>query len=1141
MELFALLGVLWLLFLLIAPIWLLAKVLRLSNQQIETAERLRALTERLFRVENDLRAARADAANLRAATPASAAEAQHLGETARPPAPVGAKPVSPPHVQTPLAPPPHVPPAASVPPPLTAVPSPPTVPAPAPPPKPAAVPSTAWQVQPAKPAPPARPIPPPLPASPPPQVAPARDLRGWFDVVEEKFGTDWLNKLGVIGLVIGVALYLGYQLGQVGPLGKVLAGLAVSGLMLGAGIFYEQRERYRILARAAIGGGWALLFFTVYAMHHVEATRILSSQPLDLVLLLGVAIAMVVHTLRYDSQVVTALAFLLAFATVAISRNTVYSLSAGAILAMGIAAIALRKQWYQLEVFGLLASYLNHFFWLRTIIEPMGGSKQIFPEFLPSALLLVLYWAIFRWSYIRRTIDDELQENISTLSAILNSLFLLGLLKYQSVQTGLAFYVLLALGLVELGLAQLPITKRRRTAFIVLSTVGATLAVAAVPFRFSGGNTSILWLAQAQAFLLAGLFTREKLFRQFGLIAGLLTTANLLRVTLILPAESTPALSLTLAFCALVLFVDALWIPRRWQAQITEAWEGFSYQALSFMAAALLFTSIWVVCDWGQAHAWVAIGWAAAGLLLAYLGWTWRMDELSIQAHLFALAAFVFAVAANQDATELYLGVTLRTLTFAMLAVILYATARWSGPADHEQSSLMSAGYTWAGTICISILTYYEIPAMWLAVGWVVFAFLLNYLGRAIGRPELNWQAHALSTIGLIRLLAFNLESDAAYGRISLRLATVAACAMVFYIMARMSDREDAPHKEISRALYSWAGSGLVALLLWYELQPINVALGWALFGLLLFEVGAARTSLSLRSQGYLALLLAFGRVFFVNMNADGLPGAISPRLYTTLPIALIFFYGYWRTLTQESDFPETGDGRIPVRELCSYFGTILLAALIRFEVSLTWVVAAWAVLVLALLAVVWRFNLTVFLHQAYLLSGAIVFRTIFYNFFEHMHSNPSWRESRLLAVGATAGLLFAGLAFAFPLRKRWSDEPQGNQFAAALARPEQWFFFLPFGLVVGLLYLEVRAGLLTVAWGVLAVAVFLFAIQVGQRSYRLTALGLLLLCIGKILFVDVWRLEPQDRYLTFIGLGSGALLISYLYTRYKETIHRYL
>jgi len=49
------------------------------------------------------------------------------------------------------------------------------------------------------------------------------------------------------------------------------------------------------------------------------------------------------------------------------------------------------------------------------------------------------------------------------------------------------------------------------------------------------------------------------------------------------------------------------------------------------------------------------------------------------------------------------------------------------------------------------------------------------------------------------------------------------------------------------------------------------------------------------------------------------------------------------------------------------------------------------------------------------------------------------------------------------------------------------------------------------------------------------------LLCVGKILLLDVWRQEKIDRFVTFIILGASLMLVSFLYTRYSETIRRYL
>jgi uncharacterized membrane protein len=83
--------------------------------------------------------------------------------------------------------------------------------------------------------------------------------------------------------------------------------------------------------------------------------------------------------------------------------------------------------------------------------------------------------------------------------------------------------------------------------------------------------------------------------------------------------------------------------------------------------------------------------------------------------------------------------------------------------------------------------------------------------------------------------------------------------------------------------------------------------------------------------------------------------------------------------------------------------------------------------------------------------------------------------------------------------------------------------------------------GRVTLAWGVEAVLIFIAALLAKERSFRLTGLALLLLCVATIVFIDVWHLAPRDKYLTYIGLGASLILVSFLYSKYRETIRQYL
>ncbi|WP_103935156.1 DUF2339 domain-containing protein [Bryocella elongata] len=59
--------------------------------------------------------------------------------------------------------------------------------------------------------------------------------------LEERLGHNWLNKLGIVILVTGLALLLGYQVRALGPMGKSLMGFSLSIGILVAGLVLERR------------------------------------------------------------------------------------------------------------------------------------------------------------------------------------------------------------------------------------------------------------------------------------------------------------------------------------------------------------------------------------------------------------------------------------------------------------------------------------------------------------------------------------------------------------------------------------------------------------------------------------------------------------------------------------------------------------------------------------------------------------------------------------------------------------------------------------------------------------------------------------------------------------------------------------
>ena len=1072
--------------------------------------------------------------------------------------------------------------------------------------------------------------------------------------LEEALGTNWLNKLGIVLVVIGIASFGLYELGQLGPAGKVTLSCAVALALLGGGIYLEKQERYRVLGHTLIGGGWSLLFFITYALNHVPAMRVMESENTDLVLMLGVAIVMVIHTLRYRSQLVTGLSFLLAYGTISLSHDDAYSLASGVVLAIGLVSVVIKMGWFELEVFGILATYLTHLYWLYRLLGPEGAQGHPFKDYTASTAILLFYWLIYRISYVVRKIKTPLDEHMSTAAALFNTLLLLGTMKFQSVHPELAFNALLAIGAVEFSFGQLPMTKRRREAFVVLSVLGTALMIAAIPFRYSGNNAAILWLIGAEVFLAAGLLVSETLFRRLGLCVGLLVAGHLAVIDFPpLMAARASSENLLLApgimfgLCAMVFYLNVLYLGRRWERFFSDFPDSVLLWAHSYVGAFAAACAAWALCS-GE---WTAVGLATIMLTLAVLGQKLKSWHLQVQFSILGLLSAGRAVAVNLHIeTPPHTHEQARLITLPIIAAAFYLTARWAAATEDSGQQAFRSVFAAAGTALMTAIIYYEVaelwqpfaaiafavlllevgrwiryhalswhahvlgglavlaavtadpsgsqrwhaiplhafgalpvivgaywmarrvtlpsqpqntlgrvvyswagsgvmvwvlseavPRPWIVVSWIGFALLLALVDRRFDLEELAWQAHALAALTVLRSVVVNLyETDPWFGGISIRTVTLGVVAVALYGLAQIIRVPKKWREQEIQHVYSWAASAIVAALLWYELQPLSVAIGWAVFGLILFEYGHWRRARQFRYQAYVALAAAFGRIFFANLTA-GAPGEFwGPRVTTVLPVTLILFFVYAQL--RPDDAGSQDDRRWHFDALMAYLGTGTVVALLYFQYQNDWLVTAWAVATFVLIGLAFLLKRPIFLHQALLLTVSTCGRGVFHNLFGASYFSGGDWTGRYFVLGSAIAILLACLPFAFQLRQSPTEEPSSWRWIGALVRrPEQLMFFAPILLLTLMLALKMRAGMVTVAWGIEGLSIVLVALAVKERSYRLTGLILLLLCVAKVLLRDAWGLQRRDQYITFIILGVALWLVSFLYTRYRDTIRQLL
>ncbi len=715
-----------------------------------------------------------------------------------------------------------------------------------------------------------------------PQPNLTEKLRKALDL-EETLGTNWLNKLGIVILVLGVALFGMYELSELGPHGKVLLLASLGAALLGAGIYLDRGDRYRIIGRTAIGGGWALFFFTSYGAHHVDAMRVLQSETPDLLLMLGVAIAMALHTLRYRSQAVTGLAFLLAYSTITLTQDTVYALTAGAALAVGIVIIAIRMRWYELEVFGILSSYLNHMYWLYKLLGVQGANHHPFPEFTASTAILAFYWIVYRFSYIVRKIENPLHENISAVAALLNTILLLAVMKFQSVHPELAFFALLALGILELGFGQAALARRRRTGFILLGILGASLMVMAVPFRYSGENRAILWMIGAEAFIAAGILLRENVFRRIGNVTALLVALHIVVLELVPlfreravtpgPLTHSGTLLLTAGF---LFYLNAHPLRLRWPELYSEWIDQQMLMAQSYFGAFTLALGLWAIMP----YQWTALAWAILLIGLAFASWRYKTLDIYQQTLVLSVVVTVRTFWVNLpsavDGTNY--PHRPRVLIVPLIAAAVYLSTWPLGKARGTRwpRNLL----TWFATALLANLVATDVQHRWMCVAWLGLGIALLVPARRWKLDHLCYQEHVLAILATIwgweNLDAISVAS------LTQRIVPSLLVAAGLYAISRKASLWTDRRGPWVAYLHTWAATSLVAAVAYVEFQAVVLPVVWMGFALVLAWIARRFLVEEFAAQAHVISALAVIQTISVVLHSEARLYGLSERLLIT-------------------------------------------------------------------------------------------------------------------------------------------------------------------------------------------------------------------------------------------------------------------
>jgi len=355
--------------------------------------------------------------------------------------------------------------------------------------------------------------------------------------MELDFGRNWLSKIGVVVLALGIAFLISYTFKYFGPFLKIVFGYVVAGALFYIGAKLEAKEKFINYGRVLLGGAWAIIYFTTYAMHHFDASRIIADQAVDLGLLALVVAGMMAHVLKYKSEGMMSVVLFVAYLTSTIGQITSFTFTSSLFLAFLVFFLVYKFQWVKTLAMAILLTYGIHLVWvmpniMTSVPRPvlLGMATANYYD-LMNFIFLTGYWALFFiGAHLARSISDPILVR-ALAAANFGNIALYSVLSYPLVLK--LFYaerssIVLAAGAVYL-IAALVMKKLGRRKMYISDIVAAVFAITfAISLKFLPTSTLIMWMIEVPFLLFVGVNFKERIFRYFSYALAVVVALRLM-------------------------------------------------------------------------------------------------------------------------------------------------------------------------------------------------------------------------------------------------------------------------------------------------------------------------------------------------------------------------------------------------------------------------------------------------------------------------------------------------------------------------------------------------------------------------------------------------------------------------------------
>jgi uncharacterized membrane protein len=375
--------------------------------------------------------------------------------------------------------------------------------------------------------------------------------------LEMKLGTKWLNWVGIVMVVLGIAFFLKYAYDNawIGPKGRLALGVLFGVVALGIGERFRRKD-WQILFQVLTGGGLAAFYLCVYFSFQVYH---LSEQTISMVLAILVTGLAVVMAVAHDAAPVAILALVGGFLSpvlLSTGTNHPYALFTYiAILDLVAMGAAYFRRWRALDLLCFIGTALIYQGWH----DKFYAHDQMTPALIYTTLFYLMFLLIpTLYSLVRRL--PETMEGLGMIVAnAVFSFFCYYQVLFRDYRYVLGFVVLgqavLVLGLFQLWANRLGKENHTAASLLIISLGLVTIAI---PIQLKFYGIPVAWGMEGAVLVCIGIRFRQVICKVSGVFALILAAGGLTHRLPLHKAIFTPVFNVPFGSWALVIAMASI-------------------------------------------------------------------------------------------------------------------------------------------------------------------------------------------------------------------------------------------------------------------------------------------------------------------------------------------------------------------------------------------------------------------------------------------------------------------------------------------------------------------------------------------------------------------------------------------------------